>query len=137
MNENLGIGIIVILIGFVFIGGCFAYPQYNIYQQRAHGEAELAQAESSRQIATLEAKAKMESAKHLADAEVIRAKGVAEANKIIGDSLKDNAGYLKYLWIQGMQTNQMQVVYVPTESNLPILESTRWSEERAMIKGND
>ncbi len=49
----------------------------------------------------------MESAKHLADAEVIRAEGVAKANKIIGDSLKDNEGYLRYLWIQGLQTNQI------------------------------
>jgi hypothetical protein len=59
----------------------------------------------------------------LADAEVIRAEGVAKANKIIGDSLTE--GYLRYLWIQGLQTNQMQVVYVPTEANLPIMESHR------------
>lgn len=30
-----------------------------------------------------------------------------------------------YIWIQGLQTNNMQVVYVPTEANLPILEATR------------
>jgi hypothetical protein len=116
-------------IFFTFIllmgGGCYVIPQYNIYAQRAHGEAELAGAESSRQIATLEAKAKEESSKHLAQSEIIRARGVAEANKIIGDSLKENEGYLRYLWIQGLQTNQMQVVYVPTEANLPIMESKR------------
>lgn len=132
--SGVGFGIVFMFIVFIFIGSCFGYPQYNIYRQRAEGEAELARAESSRQIATLEARAKMESAKHLADAEIIRAKGVAEANRIIGDSLKDNAGYLKYLWIQGMQTNQMQVVYVPTESNLPILESQRWN---SLKQGND
>lgn len=98
---------------------------YDVWAQGKEGEAELAKAESNRQIKTLEAKAAMESAKHLADAEVIRARGVAEANKIIGDSLHDNEGYLRYLWIQGLQTNQMQVVYVPTEANLPIMEAGR------------
>lgn len=44
---------------------------------------------------------------------------------LIGDSLSGNEGYLRYLWIQGLQTNQMQVVYVPTEANLPIMESHR------------
>ena len=97
----------------------------NVWQQSKVGEAELARAESNRQIATLEAVAKKESAKSLADAEVIRAEGVAKANKIIGDSLSGNEGYLRYLWIQGLQTNQMQVVYVPTEANLPIMESQR------------
>ncbi len=43
--------------------------------------------------------------------------------KLLGDSLKDNEGYLRYLWIQGSQTNQMQTVYVPTEAGLPILEA--------------
>ena len=96
---------------------------YDVWAQRKLGEAELAHAESNRQIKTLEAKAAMESSKHLADAEIIRARGVAEANKIIGSSLAGNEAYLRYLWIQGLQTNNMQVVYVPTEANLPILEA--------------
>jgi hypothetical protein len=109
------------------IWGYFALisPMLNVWQESKVGEAELARAESNRQIATLEAVAKKDSAKSLADAEVIRAEGVAKANKIIGDSLEGNEGYLRYLWIQGLQTNQMQVVYVPTEANLPIMESRR------------
>ncbi len=103
----------------------FISPNIYIWQQSMAGQAELAHAEYSRQIATCEAMAKKESAKALADAEVIRAEGVAKANKIIGDSLEGNEGYLRYLWIQGLQTNQMQVVYVPTEANLPILETNR------------
>lgn len=114
----------VIIVGAVW--GCFAGGRiYDVWAQGKEGEAELARAESNRQIKTLEAKAAMESSKHLADAEIIRARGVAEANKIIGDSLKGNESYLRYLWIQGLQTNQMQVVYVPTEANLPILEAGR------------
>lgn len=128
MREETGYLIVGLFVFACLLGGCFGYPQYNIYSQRASGEAALAHAESERRIAILTAKASEDSAKHLADAEIIRARGVAEANKIIGDSLKNNDGYLKYLWIQGMQTNQMQVVYVPTEANLPIMESGRWTE---------
>ncbi len=117
--------VLLVVAGCVLWGFSAGGRVYDVWAQGKEGEAELAKAESNRQIKTLEAKAAMESAKHLADAEVIRAKGVAEANKIIGDSLKENEGYLRYLWIQGLQTNQMQVVYVPTEANLPIMESTR------------
>lgn len=98
---------------------------YQVWSQRKAGEAELAKADSNRQIATLEAKAKMESSKHLADAEIIRSKGVAEANRIIGDSLKDNESYLRYLWIDGLSQGKNQVIYIPTEANLPILEASR------------
>jgi hypothetical protein len=100
-------------------------PIYSVWAQRLSGEAELAKAESSRQIRVLEARSEQEAAKFLAEAEVIRAEGVSKANKIIGDSLQNNEGYLRYLWIQGLQSNHMQVVYVPTEANLPILEATR------------
>lgn len=87
----------------------------------------LAHAEYSKEVVVAEAKAKMEAAVLLAEAEVNRAVGVAKANKIIGESLKENENYLRYLWIidvAGANT-QKTVVYVPTETNLPILEATR------------
>lgn len=115
----------VFFIILVIWGICAGTSVYNVWAEGKAGEAELAHAEANRQIKTLEAKAAMESSKHLADAEIIRARGVAEANKIIGDSLKGNEGYLRYLWVQGLQTNQMQVIYVPTEAGLPVLEATR------------
>ena len=103
--------------------GC---PKYAVYQQSLTGEAELARAEQNRKITIQEAQAKKEAAKMLADAEVERAKGVAEANRIIGESLKGNEGYLRYLWIQGLQEGATpQVVYVPTEAGLPLLEAGR------------
>lgn len=129
-NDDFKIFKTIIFLGMLIIVPFWCYynfinPMIHVWQESKVGEAELARAESNRQIATLEAIAKKESAKALAEAEVIRAEGVAKANKIIGDSLTGNEGYLRYLWIQGLQTNQMQVVYVPTEANLPIMESQR------------
>ena len=113
---------VVLLLGLTGFG-CWAVPKWNVYSQEMAGKAKLAEAESSRQIAILEAKAKQESAKMLAVAEVERAKGVAEANQIIGESLKGNESYLRYLWIQGLQDGSSEVIYIPTEANLPILEA--------------
>jgi hypothetical protein len=126
VKGGVCIGVFIVFCLWCYFS--FASPILNVWQQSKLGEAELARADSNRQIATCEALAKKESAKALADAEVIRAEGVAKANKIIGDSLTGNEGYLRYLWIQGLQTNQMQVVYIPTEANLPIMEATRFHE---------
>ena len=117
--------IIVIVLGLIVGGVMWGLPQYHVYQQRLSGAAKLAEAESSRQVAIQEAHAKMESSKMLAQAEIERAKGVAEANRIIGDSLRENEAYLKYLWISGLESNNPTVIYVPTETNLPILEASR------------
>ena len=68
---------------------------------------------------------KEESAQMLANAEITRAKGVAKANEIIGDSLKGNESYLHYLWIHNLESTKNQVIYIPTEASLPILESNR------------
>ena len=90
------------------------------------GEAELAKAEYSKKVMVQDAIARQESAKNLAQAEIERAKGVAEANRIIGDSLKGNESYLRYLWIHSMADGaNPTVVYVPTEAGLPLLEATR------------
>lgn len=113
--------VLLILIGVAY--GEAIYPMVKVYQERKRGEAELARADSNRKIKIREAEAEEQSAKSLANAEIIRAKGVAEANKIIGDSLKGNEAYLRYLWVQGLQTNQMQTVYIPTEAGMPILEA--------------
>jgi len=116
--RNIGLSILFLVI--LFMTGC---PQYNVYQQRKDGEAQLAHATSSREIAVAEAKAKMESASLLAQADTIRAHGVAAANKIIGASLKDNPEYLQWLWIDHIE--KANVIYIPTEGNLPIMEAGR------------
>ena len=109
----------VAVIGLIFVGG----PMYNVWQQSLAGKAELNKAEYTRQVAVLEAQAKKDSAQQLADAEVIRATGVAKANQIIGDSLKDNREYLQYLYITGLEegSNKGNVtIYVPTEGGMPV-----------------
>ncbi len=114
------IGVLLLLIIVVgFLVGC---PQYNVYQQKKSGEAKLKEAESSRQIAIQEAKAKMESASLLAQADTVRAHGIARSNQIIGQSL--TPAYLHWFWIDNIDKSN-NVIYVPTEANLPIMEASR------------
>ncbi len=63
-------------------------------------------------------------AKKDAEIEVARAEGVAKSNIIISNSITEK--YLRYQWIQGLQKNDLQVVYVPTEAGLPIMEANRF-----------
>lgn len=120
----IGIGVFIFVVGFSW-GSSAIYKEYSIWAERKRGEAEYARAEANRKIVILEAQAKKDAAQALSEAEIIRAEGVAKANKIIGDSLQQNEGYLRYLWIQGLHSDNNQVIYVPTEANLPILESHR------------
>lgn len=118
------------LLSFLIVGlvclGMWGCPRYDVYRQNLKGEAELARATQNRQIRIKEAEAASESARLMATAEIERARGVAEANRIIGESLKNNEAYLRYLWINGLQEGATpQVVYVPTEAGLPILEAGR------------
>lgn len=119
---------ILTIIVILLCASLYGCPNYKVYSQKLSGEARLAEAEGSRKIAIEEANAKKESSYALAEAEIIRAKGVAEANKIIGDSLKQNEGYLRYLYIQSLSESEAQgnkVIYIPTEAGLPILEAGR------------
>lgn len=125
INFILLILMIVILLFVGFFGLFALYAKYNLWSSALNGEAELKRAEWNRQIIVQEAKAKKDSAIMLADAEIERAKGVAKANKIIGDSLKGNEGYLRYLWIDSLQHTKNQIIYIPTEGGLPILEASR------------
>jgi regulator of protease activity HflC (stomatin/prohibitin superfamily) len=105
----------------LFIINAVVGPLYNVWAQSLQGKAELQKAEYTRQVAVLEAQAKKDSAQQLADAEVIRAQGVAKANQIIGDSLKGNPAYLQYLWItQGEENTNRTVYMVPSNGGAPV-----------------
>ncbi len=125
MDKNVkGIVWTVAAVAVLVIGGAFLLPWYNVWQQEMAGRAEFAKAEQNRKIKIEEAKANLEAEKLNAQAEVERAKGAAEAIRIENGSITPT--YIQYLWVrQQSNLNDKTVIYVPTESNLPILESPR------------
>lgn len=132
MNERFSgafCGTIVVwAIMIVVFGGLYGCPRYNVWQQEMSGKAEFAKAEQNRRIKIEEAKANLEAEKLNAQAEVERAKGAAEAIKIENGSI--TPAYIQYLWVrQQNNLNDKTVIYVPTETNLPILEASRNSKQ--------
>jgi len=119
------LGVLIAVILAIVITSMACLPKYRVYKQNLAGQATLREAEWTKKINIESAKAKKVSATLLADAEVERAKGVAKANKIIGDSLKNNEGYLQYLFIDSLSETNNKIIYIPTEANMPILEAGR------------
>ena len=113
---------IAFLITVLSMSGC---PTYNVWKQGLTGKAELARAQQNRQITIEEALALKESATYKKEAEIIRAEGVKGANAIIADGLGGPEGYLRYLYIDALDSGKCQTIYVPTEAGLPIMEATR------------
>ena len=113
----VGILVLALLLGSLLWG----IPNYKVYSRELNGKAQLKEAEWNRQIAVQEAEALKESAKLRADAEVLRARGIAEANEIISKSLTKE--YIQYKFVEGLNDGNTEVIYVPTEANLPILEA--------------
>lgn len=112
-------GLVILVIAMAFI-----LPWYNVWSQEMEGKAEFAKAEQNRKIKIEEAKANLEAEKLNAQAEIERAKGAAEAIRIENGSITPT--YIQYLWVrQQSDLSDKTVIYVPTETNLPILESTR------------
>ena len=107
-----------------FVVMAFVRPWYNVWSQEMEGKAEFAKAEQNRKIKIEEARANLEAEKLNAQAEIERAKGAAEAIKIENGSITPT--YIQYLWVrQQSDLSDKTVISIPTESNLPLLESTR------------
>lgn len=115
------------LLAFILWG----LPQLGVYNRTLAGRAALMEAESTRQVRVLDAKAKQESAQLEAQAEITKAQGSARAIAALKQELGNSDAYLRWLFIQGLQEQGGQgektVVYMPTDGlvPLPISESTR------------
>lgn len=117
--------VLVVPTTFIVVAGSmWGCPQYKVYSARLDGEAKLAHAQAEREVQVRDAQGKLEASTLLANADIERAKGVAQSNKIIGTSLQNNEAYLKWLYIDGLkEKNNLTTIYVPTEAGLPILEA--------------
>lgn len=120
--KKIVLGICAALV--ILAALAFIIPWYNVWSQEMEGKAEFAKAEQNRKIKIEEARANLEAEKLNAQAEVERAKGAAEAIRIENGSITPT--YIQYLWVrQQADLGNKTVIYVPTESNLPILEASR------------
>lgn len=120
------IGIVIILVGVGVL--LFGFPVYNVWQQEMAGKAEMAKAEQNRRILVEEARARLEAEKLNAQAEIERARGMAEAMKIENGTL--NSVYNQYLFIRTLEKladkgNLPQIIYMPSEGLVPVMDMSK------------
>ena len=120
-NGLIGISVIVLVVIIAIVGFMWGIPEYNVWQQGKSGEAKLREADYSRQTKVVEAQANLEAEKLNAQAEVVRAGGVAKSNNIVKQSISD--AYIRYLWVKTLDGANKEIIYVPTEANLPLTEA--------------
>lgn len=127
-NEDGQAGIIVIVaivaVAMLLIAGlAWGLPQYNIWQKEMSGKAQLAEAEWSKKIMIEDAKAQLDSAELNKQRMILEAEGIAEANAIISGSITPE--YIQYKFVEGLNDGSTEVIYVPTEANIPVMEAGR------------
>ncbi|MCI5658623.1 MAG: hypothetical protein MR307_08410 [Megasphaera elsdenii] len=96
----------------------FGYPQYKVWEQSKAGEAALAKATQDRQIKVQEAEAEQEAASKQ-----------AEANRILGESIRQYPESMEQKWVEAIEKTSNQVIYLPTEASVPITESARMAQK--------
>ncbi|WP_339913605.1 hypothetical protein [uncultured Brevundimonas sp.] len=119
--------LLAIIAGIALVG----MPTYNVYSKQMKGKAAYEEAVQNRRIRVLEAQAALDSAELTAKAEVARARGTNEANRIMAESLGGPDNYLRWAYINMLAETagqgDRQVIYLPTEAGMPILEAGRRS----------
>lgn len=105
-----------LLLIALFMVGC---PSYRVYTAEMSGKAELMRAQQNRQIIVEQAKAEKE-------ASTLQ----AEAISIMGAAAQKYPEYRQQEFIgafgQALKDGSIsQIIYVPTEANIPIMEASR------------
>ncbi len=122
----------LLAVAAVGLSGCgMIYPPWKVYVAQNEGQAKLADAMSSKQVAVQTAKAKAESSEYEKQAEIKRAEGAAAAIRITGEQLQKNPEYVYYLYVNNLAEHNDQIIYIPTEAGLPILEAGRRAKQPA------
>ena len=128
MTTGGALGLLTTLTLFVLLlvaAGMAGCPQYEVYTQRLKGQAELARADQNRQILVTQAHAEFEAAEQR-----------AAAIKVMGQAAHDFPEYRQQEFIgafaEAVKDGKInQIIYVPTEANIPITEARRLAVEPA------
>lgn len=126
----LGIGSLLLIVAIIWC--LMALSQvYGVWSAHKEGQADLAQAKNEQQVQVAQAQGRLNAAELNKKAEIIDAEAVSKSVEIIGTALHNNEGYIRWHWIRMMESRERgDVIYVPTEANLPILEAGRFNNKK-------
>lgn len=118
-NATL-VAITSVLVGvFVLTGLLFGVPVYRVWAANYNGKAILVKAEQTRQVLVTQANAELEASK-------ARAQAIA----IVGEAAQKYPEYRQQEFMGAFaealrEGNMNQIIYVPTEANIPVMEAGR------------
>lgn len=136
MKNSKALVIVFAFIAILVVVLMVGLPVYNVWQQEMAGKAEMAKAEQNRKILIEEAKARLEAEKLNAQAEVERARGMAEAMKLENGTL--NTTYNQYLFIRTLEKladkgDLPQIIYMPSEGLVPVMDVSKKAPAKPVI----
>jgi len=126
VNVTVFVFLIIMILVAMLFGIAALSRAYSVWAKQQDGRAQLAEAEFSKQVQIEEARANLEAQKLNAQSEVERAKGAAQAIEIENGKLTEK--YIQYLYVQNLEKLDTQLIYVPTEGGLPLLEANRLAQ---------
>jgi hypothetical protein len=101
----------------------WATPKFNLYRSNTEKQSVIKEQEAISEAAVFAAQKRVTVAEAEAKARIIEADAIAESQRIISETLTPE--YLRWRYYEVLATTQNQIVYVPTEAGLPILEASR------------
>lgn len=121
-SHIIATGITLALLVAIILTMMFYLPKYQVYRKELRGKANLIEAQQDRQILIEEAQSRLEAEKLNAQAEVERAKGMAQAMEIESGKLTET--YNQYLFIRSLEDladkgDLPQIIYIPHQGMVP------------------
>ena len=112
----------IVVISAIVVGLAFGVPKWNVWRAGLSGEAALKRAEQTKLIMIETARAEKEASEY-----------EAEAIQIMGEAAKKYPEYRQQKFIGAFAEaleagNISQIIYVPTEASIPILETQRLAQ---------
>lgn len=114
--------LIAILLGTIFTWKLVT-PKMNLYRSNTEKQAVIKEQEAISEAEVYAAQKRVTAATAEAEARIIEANSLAEAQQIISETLTPE--YLTWRLYEVLATTENQVIYVPTENGLPITEASR------------
>ena len=118
--KNISLTIIAIIVTItIVVSSAVGFRYYKVWSQEMVGKAKLAEASQTRQIQIEQARGELEASK-------LR----AEAIQIMGEAAQKYPEYRAQEFMSAFgealrEGNISQIIYVPTEANMPIMEANR------------
>ncbi|WP_162941578.1 hypothetical protein [Desertimonas flava] len=114
---------VIVAIVLVIVGWKVVSPKLNLYRSNTEKQSVIAEQEAISQAEVYAAQKRVTAAEAEAEARIIEAESIAESQRIISETLTPE--YLTWRFYEVLATTENEIIYVPTEAGLPILEAAR------------